>query len=377
MRRGSWSGAAERQYEWLVRHAIRLADKGGRFLLSQSTGKTSVTQDGASRGDGQSSNSLFKTALKLAGDRGDHAAATKALPRGIVSKPKRFKPADLPQPSLNSDWAGITVMAAGWTQSAARVALEYVGESLRVELGVDGETLLRGVWTSKTVCDGRAAEPLGEWEQLCWESGRRFDFLELGQDLSGGVRLERQILFGRTDRILYVADIVRPADGTLRKLQHSFALPLAPAVQWNAEKDTRDGVLSVGKTRSAVLPLSLREWRADPRGGSLVECDGRLVLSQESDGRAFCSALMIDLDRKRSQTERTWRQLTIAEWMEIIASDVAVGFRAQSGDDQWLIYRSIGPVGNRTLLGHNVAGEFCAGRFVDGKFKEWIEIEAV
>jgi hypothetical protein len=377
MRRGSWSRAAERQYEWLVRHAIRLADSGGRFVLSPSTGKASGTQEGASWGNGQWTGELFETALKLAGDRGDYAAAAKALPRGVVARPKRFTPADLPQPSLNSDWAGVTVMANGWTQAAARVALEYGGESLRAELAVDGETLLRGVWTSKTVCDGRAAEPVGEWEQLCWESGRRFDYLELGQDLAGGVRLERQILFGRTDRILYLADIVRPADGTLRRLQHTFALPLAPAVQWNAEKDTRDGVLAGGKTRAAVLPLSLREWRADPRGGSLVECDGRLVLSQETDGRSLCSALMIDLNRKRSQSERTWRQLTIAEWMEIIPSDVAVGFRAQSGDDQWLFYRSIGAVGNRTLLGHNIAGEFCAGRFVDGKFKEWVEIEAM
>jgi hypothetical protein len=64
--------------------------------------------------------------------------------------------------------------------------------------------------------------------------------------------------------------------------------------------------------------------------------------------------------------------------METVPADVAVGFRAQSGDGQWLIYRSLGPAGNRTLLGHNVAGEFCAGRFLpSGKFKEWIEIEAV
>jgi hypothetical protein len=64
--------------------------------------------------------------------------------------------------------------------------------------------------------------------------------------------------------------------------------------------------------------------------------------------------------------------------MEIVPNDVAVGYRAQFGDDQWLFYRSLGPLGNRTLLGHNIAGEFCAGRFLDtGKFKEWIEIEPV
>ncbi len=125
------------------------------------------------------------------------------------------------------------------------------------------------------------------------------------------------------------------------------------------------------------MPLALREWRADPRSGSLAVSDNRLVLTQEANGRAICCPLFVDLKNKRSAKERTWRQLTVGENMEILPADVAVGYRAQSGDDQWLVYRSLGPAGNRTLLGHNVAGEFCAGRFVDGKFKEWIEIECI
>jgi hypothetical protein len=255
--------------------------------------------------------------------------------------------------------------------------LDYASETLRIEVASDGETLLLGGWTSKTAGDGRALEPVGEWEQLFWKSTKKFDFLELGQDLAGGVRLERQILFGRADRVLYLADILRPADGTLRQFQHSISLPLGPGIAWTPELETRDGVLAGHKAQAAVLPLSLREWRADSRGGTLAERDGHVILSQQTDGRALCSALLIDLDRKRSQTDRTWRQLTVAEWMEIISSDIAVGFRAQSGDDQWLFYRSIGPAGNRSVLGHNVAGEFCAGRLVEGKFKEWIEIEPV
>ena len=88
--------------------------------------------------------------------------------------------------------------------------------------------------------------------------------------------------------------------------------------------------------------------------------------------------MLIDLKRRRSKKPRTWRQLTVGEKMEVMPPDVAVGYRAQSGDDQWLFYRSLGPAGNRTLLGHNIAGEFSAGRFLStGKFKEWIEIEAV
>jgi hypothetical protein len=87
---------------------------------------------------------------------------------------------------------------------------------------------------------------------------------------------------------------------------------------------------------------------------------------------------MFDLKHKRSQKERTWRQLTVAEMLETMPHDKAVGFRAQSGRKQWLLYRSLGPAGNRTVLGQNIAGEFYAGRLKSsGKVAEWIEIEPV
>jgi hypothetical protein len=367
LRRGAWSDTADVQYDWLVRNAIRLADADGRFLLSPTSTPNA----------GQWSDSLFETALELVGDRGDHAAAVAALPSGIVDQPHKLKRKDLPQPSLNSDWAAITVMANGWTQCAARVAIAYTRDPLAFELSVDGEPLFAGDWTFNTICNSQPVHATGEWEQLCWETGKRFDLLELGLTLSAGLRLERQILFGREDRVLYLADIILSDDGLPRRLQHSTVLPLASTAQWNAESDTRDGVIHANKVRAAVMPLALREWRADPRSGSLTAVDNRLVLSQEANGRAICCPIFIDLESKRSKKERTWRQLTIGENMEIMAPDVAAGFRAQSGDDQWLVYRSLGPAGNRTLLGHNVAGEFCAGSFIDGKFKEWIEIEAV
>ena len=137
-------------------------------------------------------------------------------------------------------------------------------------------------------------------------------------------------------------------------------------------------VLRNGKARAAVMPLLLPEWRADPRGGSLREESGQLMLTQECQASALCCPLFLDLDSKRTAKERTWRQLTVAEWMEVMPRDVAVGFRAQSGSDQWLFYRSLAPPGNRTVLGHNIAGEFTAGRFrSNGKYDEWIEIEAV
>jgi hypothetical protein len=85
----------------------------------------------------------------------------------------------------------------------------------------------------------------------------------------------------------------------------------------------------------------------------------------------------MDLDSKRSKKPRTWRQLTVAESLVVVPSDAAVGFRAQFGRDQWLIYRSLGPAGNRSVLGQNISSEFFAGRFKsNGLVDQWIEIEA-
>jgi len=367
LKRGPWSRKAESQYQWLVRHAIRLADADERFLLTTRE-ETSPAWN----------NDLFSTALELVGDSSDYAAAVAALPRRAVPKDLKPHKSDQPDPSLNSDWSGIAVMANGWSQTDVRFAVSYADEPLTIELSVGGESLLAGPWTCETICDGEPVRAAGEWERLAWESGKRYDYLELGLTLSNGLRLERQLLFGRKDRVLYLADIVAANDREPRRFKHSLHLPLDVKVTWHPESETRDGVLLADKLRAAVLPLALAEWRADPRGGSLVAENGRLTLTQETHGRALCCPLLIDLDRKRSRKERTWRQLTVAEWMEILPRDTAVGFRAQSGNRQWLFYRSLGPVGNRTLLGQNLAGEFSAGPFHEsGKYKEWIEIEAV
>ncbi len=248
---------------------------------------------------------------------------------------------------------------------------------MTIELSVAGKPLLLGAWAFDTTCDGKPVQPAGEWEELCWENRKRFDLLELGLELTDGLRLERQLLFARDDRVLYLADAIISGDRSARRIRHSFSLPLAHGATWQPEAETRDGLLVQQRTRSAVLPLALHEWRCDPRGGSLDEQNQRLVLTQESHGAALCCPLVIDFDCKRSKRERTWRQLTVGEELEAVPRDVAVGFRAQSGRDQWLFYRSLAPASNRTVLGQNFAGEFCAGRFLaTGELREWVEVES-
>jgi hypothetical protein len=365
--RRPWSRKADQQYQWLVRQAVRLADKGGRCLLTTTDEPTPAWN-----------RPLFAMALDLGGDERDCAAARKALGKRVIPKDVSAKTTRPPKPSVDSEWSGIAVMADGWSQTSTRLAIAYAEESVQVELAACGKRLLAGPWTFQTTCDGKPVHVEGEWENLFWSSEKSYDMLELGVRLSDGLRLERQLLLARNDQVLFLADVVISADGMPRRLTHTSYLPLDDDAEWLPEGETRDGLLQTSEHQAAVLPLALPEWRSDPRGGSLSEVNGRLALTHEAKGRALYCPLLVDLKASRTKHERTWRQLTVGESMEVLPRDVAVGFRAQCGRHQWLFYRSLGAPGNRTVLGQNISGEFCAGRFRStGKLDEWIEVEAV
>jgi len=131
------------------------------------------------------------------------------------------------------------------------------------------------------------------------------------------------------------------------------------------------------KPIARALPLALPEWRSDPRVGQLLESQGRLQLEQQCEGKNLACPLLIDLKKSRSSKPCTWRQLTIAQALEIQSPDVAVGYRAQCGKQQWLIYRSLGETANRTLMGQNTSLECLVARFLasSGEIDELLEIE--
>jgi hypothetical protein len=85
---------------------------------------------------------------------------------------------------------------------------------------------------------------------------------------------------------------------------------------------------------------------------------------------------LIDLKRKRTGKPLTWRRLTVAEERRVQPADRAVGYRVQIGRKQWLVYRSLAPIANRTVLGKNLSSEFLVARFnQDGECDPILEIE--
>jgi hypothetical protein len=366
LHRGAWSRDAENQYFWMLRRMIRLVDSGGQLPF------VDIEAD-----DEPGLKPILAAALELVGDKGDAAAASRAISKSIV--PSRFKPERKHEPdaSLDSAWSCLAVVARDWSPAAPRLTVAFADNPLQFELTVGKCKVFSGAWTMETVCDGEAIEPVGPWQELCWESDKKCDFMELGIELAGGLQLERQIVLSKRDNVLLIADVISSKSRESHRLRHTFSLPLARRVAWLPETETRDGVLLANKQRTAILPLGLHEWRCDPRGGTLVSESGRLTLSDTATGRALYSGLVIDLDPSRSKKPRTWRQLTVSEALEIVPRDSAVGFRAQSDGEQWLVYRSLSKSANRAVLGQNISCEFYAGRFKqeDGLVDAWIEIE--
>lgn len=357
----SWNRDAATQYEWVVRHLLRTARHDGSQALT-----TEPTCDGPH------SEALLQAALRIGGNKIDRALATVALP-GLKAKTtaEEWEP-----PSMESEWGQHALLRRDWSRKTPQLHVSFDAGATMLELAHGRRMLLQGLHDFAVTLDGQpvARRADSHWELVCWESDDDVDYLELEMELAGGTRVQRSYLLIREDDALLMSDVVLTTGAS--KLRHRVCLPLAEAVVFHAEQETRDGWLVSDKPLARVLPLGLPEWRVDPRGGQMFMEAGVLVVEQEVDGSALMAPLFLDLSRRRGKYEGTWRQLTVAEDRRIQPRDVAVGYRAQVGDDQWLLYRSLAPVALRTLLGQHLGVEFYCGRFDDdGESEQLISVE--
>lgn len=356
-----WNADAETQFEWLVRQAVRLSRPDATLALGPAETRGAAA--------------LLAAALELAGDDSDYAGAAARLGKKALAE--EADDAEPPEPSVNSEWSCLSVLAADWAPKSPRAVVTYEDDLSRLELAVGGRAVLTGDWVTEATVDGQPLTPDGEWDESCWFSDDDCDYLELSLPLSGEARLDRQIVVTRSDKAVYLADLVVTGQSEDRKITVTTRVPLAPGVHWMGERETREGRLVFDERELAgVVPPSLPEWRNDPRVGELLEEDGALVLRQEWTGRNVCCPLFIDGSPNRFNKQRTWRQLTIAAALERVSPDVAVAYRVQCGKDQWVAYRSLDPPGNRTFMGHNLSSECLFGRFLStGEVDEYFEIE--
>ncbi|MFT7640000.1 MAG: hypothetical protein ACI9G1_001738 [Pirellulaceae bacterium] len=352
-----FDGDARLQYEWLVRQLIRLTRPDGTQVLSASESKLEP--------------SLLRAALSLVEDPDDAGIAAIAF---TGKKAHKVKESSLPSPAAYSEWGETAILRTKWKSSRTQLTVAFNQRATPIELLVDSKLLFSGSWDFHIAVDDKPLNPTSDWEESCWYSDDDIDFLELTMPLNDGWAIERQMILCRKDDFLILADVILgPKSG---RLKYRSELPLTEEVETQFADDTREALIHGKRPMCSVLPLALPEWRVDPNPDSLTLENGNLVLEQSCVGQRTFAPLFFDLDKRRQNQQLTWRQLTVAERMEIQPKDAAVGYRIQAGSENWLLYRSLAPKGNRSLLGQNFYNEFYLARIDnDGLVKVLIEID--
>ena len=153
------------------------------------------------------------------------AAISKSIvPRSLQIRPPRISP----MPRSNRPGPCLAVLASGWSpvDAAAGGRLRRRAAPARAARRRTADcSPASGRW--KPSATASPSSPIGAWQELCWQSDKKCDFLELGVELAEGLQLERQIVLSKRDNVLLVADVVSAKD----RAPHRFAALVQPAAR--------------------------------------------------------------------------------------------------------------------------------------------------
>jgi len=358
----------------LKKHFIATFEWTARQLLLCSNGKRAISEL-ADGGEIKLAKPFIALLLKLGGDLSDRRLASHM---GYTQR-EFLNPSEhhfLPDATLHSAESQVVVMRSGWDSKRCELYIRYEQQDVYVDIVSTGVLLFSGNVASNLVVDGMPLSPLGAWEEVCWESDDDVEYLELEISCSGGWKLQKHFLLAKDENLVLVGDVVL-GDGRRGSIQLQQAYQYGEGISFYPSEEHAEGFLWSKDPVGMVLPLALPEWRAGTRCGSLTDQVGLLtynVTSEEATG--LYAPLLMVLSGKTVTKDYTWRQLTVAEELNIQPKDVAAGYRIQIGEKNWLLYRSMTEFGNRTLLGQNYSSEFAFGEFLeDGTVYEYVEIE--
>jgi hypothetical protein len=280
---------------------------------------------------------------------------------------------NLVSPSFSAGRGKWAALRSSFSRDAWHAVVAFDGPRLQLELAGE-QLLLSGAWDYELQIDGTPIEPAEQWDEVLWHEDDDVVYLELHAWLDDWA-LQRQILLPKQAEFVYLADaLVGPQPAAIR---YRSSYPLAPGVAFSPAAETHEGWLEQGKLRHLTLPLTSPEWRSERSEYDLSAQGNEWHYTATRQGSAIYLPLFLSTKgmSKKKESPFTWRRLTVAEQLRIQSPDIAVAARVQIESEQFVVYRSLGPRGNRTFLGKNVATEFYMGRFQEGKYETIMEVK--
>ena len=285
----------------------------------------------------------------------------------------------MPKHSQYWDKNSIVTMRRSWRDRGCRVAVDFSSDVVWLDvLGQDGQRVLSGDWDVKVF---RKQQPVlidVSWQEVCWFSDDDVDYLELECAVEDVCKIQRQVMLMRDEGVVFFADALIAEQPDEWSVQSLWTTP--NDIHLQSEPKTTEGKLvrsgNQEQTAALLLPVAMPEWRRSPSHAKMGFHGSTLFLQCDTQSKNLYSPLVMSLRGNERPQAFTWRQLTIAEELQIQPRNVAEAYRVQVNRDQWVFYRSLTPCTRRTVMGLHLNTEFYAGRFSrsDGEFEPIIEV---
>lgn len=397
-----WRTNIQREYEWSVLQALRLARKDGTQVFTAPPGTDPVAEKRTSNEFAR----MMEKAVMLDSDENDRNLALVILPgRRTIDGKKREdvleKP--LPEETYVSDSSQFACMRTAWQFSEPALYVRYgdivpemddfplkietlpfggwTDRAMQIELSHRGQTLWCGAWHSLVKLNGKTLSPLEPWSENCTIRESSHTYMELELPLEQDRLIQRHILFMNEEKIVFLADSIvcstPPKEGEMAFIEYEAGIPVNLSIEVRTDPEANELLFCAKKGPILrACPIALPEWKQHESTGEFTFEENSIRLRMHVQGNSLFTPLIFDLNSARLNKPYTWRKLTVGENLEIVPDDIATGYRVQFAKDQFLIYRSLVPPANRTFLGHNLVSDFLFARFEPEKGVESIlEIE--
>ncbi|MEM8667865.1 MAG: hypothetical protein AAGG48_10140 [Planctomycetota bacterium] len=285
----------------------------------------------------------------------------------------------LPEAMHHEPDAKLATMTCEWDIRPGKTIVDYSSEDMLLEILAGKQAAISGRWQSQIEYDSEQQHPVSSWTDVCQFSDDDVHYLELEQEWTSGITLQRQILMFRDDRCLLLADAVRAPtlNNSTHRVHYASRIPVTDAFTIESEDETRELFLTRKRPKALIIPLAANEWRVGPSDAALRITEDRHLVASVTGLERIYSPLWLDFSPHRFKRKRTWRQLTVADQLRIVNANEAVAYRFQQGSEHWTVYCSLHGKACRTFLGKHLIADFYCSRFDpgDGLHEELVTVD--